>query len=42
MPPDETMLHGAGKAKEEAHFTPSLAQGHFQSGSIAGTWSLPV
>lgn len=31
MPPDETMLHGAGKAKEEGHFSPSPAQGHFRS-----------
>ena len=42
MPPDETMLHGACKAKEEGHFSPSQAQGHFWSGSITGTGSLPV
>ena len=42
MPPDETMLHGACKEKEEGHFSPSQAQGHFWSGSITGTGSLPV
>lgn len=38
MPPDETMLHGAWKAKEERplHFIPSRARGRGGGGGTSG------